>query len=72
MFKIHHGCAMAYQDGTRIPITEKCICGTDKPFRKPTVDIQNRVDTRSLLRKKKKCTWKYMDSYYNKKERLQC
>ena len=71
-FNIYHGCAIAYRDGTRIAITEKCICGTDKPFWKPTVDIQNRVETRSMLQKKKKCTWKYMYNYYNKKKRLQC
>ena len=72
MFKIYHGCAMAYQDGARIPIAEKCICGTDKLLWKPVEEIQNRVETRSILQKKKKCTWKYMDSYYNKKKSLQC
>ena len=62
---------MAYRDGTRIPITEKCICGTSKPFWKPVEDIQNRVETRAMVRKKKKCTWRYMDSYYDKKKSLQ-
>ena len=63
---------MVYRDGTRIPITEKSICGTDKPFWKLVEDIQNRMETRSMLRKKKKCAWKYLDSYYNEKKRLQC
>ena len=63
---------MAYRHGTRIPITKKCICGTNKPFCKPAEDIQNRVETRSTLQKKKKCTWKYVNSYYNKKKSLQC
>ena len=30
---------MALRDGTRIPITEKCICGTNNPFWKPADDI---------------------------------
>ena len=67
MFKIYHGGAMAFRDGTRIPITEKCICGTNNPFWKPTEDIQNKVETRSMLEKKQKCTWKYIDSYYKNK-----
>ena len=72
MFKIYHGCAMAFRDGSRIAIAEKCICGTNKPLWKAVEDIQNKVETRSMLRKKKKGTWKYMDSYYNKKKSLQC
>ena len=72
MFKIYHGCAMAYRDRTRILITEKYIFGTNKPFWKPVEDIQNRVETRSMLQKKKKSTWRYMNSYYNKKKSLQC
>ena len=39
MFKIYHGCAMAYRDGIIISITEKCICGTNNPFWKAVEDI---------------------------------
>ena len=66
MFKIYHGCAMGFRDGTRIPITEKCLFAANNPFWKPVQDIQNRAETRSMLQKKKKCTWKYMDNYYHK------
>ena len=65
MFKIYHGCAMGFRDGTRISISEKCILATNNPFWKHTEDIQNKVETRSMLQKKKKCTWKYMEKYYN-------
>ena len=33
---------------------EKCICGTNKPFLKPVADVQNKVETRSILQKKKR------------------
>ena len=59
---------MAFIDGTRIPIIEKCICGTNNPFWKPAEDVQNKVETKSMLQKKEICTWKYMDNYYKNKQ----
>ena len=45
---------MAFKDGTRIPIIEKCICGTNNPFWKPVEDVENKVEARSMLKKRKK------------------
>ena len=57
---------MDYKDGTRIPIDKKCFCPTNKTFWKLAVDVQNQFETRSMIKYKKKVTWKYMDTYYNK------
>ena len=57
---------MGYKDGTRIPIDKKSICPTNKSFWKLAVDVQNQFETRSMIKYKKKVTWKYMDTYYNK------
>ena len=29
---MYHGCAVAFRDGTMVPISEKYICGTNNPF----------------------------------------
>ena len=57
---------MGYKDGARILIDRKCICPTNKPFGKQAKDVENKVKTRSMIKKKKKITWRYMDTYYNK------
>ena len=54
---------MAFRDGNRIPISEKCICATSNPFWKRAEDLHNKIETRSMVRRKKKCTWKYMKNY---------
>ena len=44
---------MACRDGTRIPITEKCICGTNDPFWKPVEDTQNKLKQDQCCKKRK-------------------
>ena len=64
---------MGYKDETRNPISGKygkCVFATDNPFWKRAEDIQNKIETRSMLRKKKKCYWRIMQSYYNNLPRL--
>ena len=51
---MYHGCAMGYKDGTRVPTEEKCILATDNPLWKRAEDIQNKIEKRSMLQKKKK------------------
>ena len=57
---------MGYKDGTKILIDKKCVCATSKPFQKPTKDVENKVETRPMIKKKKKSNLEYMYNYYNK------
>ena len=65
--RLYHGCSTAYKDGTRMLIGkgQDCVLSTDYPFSKLSKDTESRVETRSMLKRKKFASIKYIVDYEN-------
>ena len=53
--RLYHGCSTVYKDGTRMLIGkgQSCVLSTNSPFWKLPKDIESKVETRSVLKRKK-------------------
>ena len=65
--RLHHGCSTVYKDGTRMLIGkgQDCVLSTNHPFWKLRKDIESKVETRSMLKRKKLALLKYILDYEN-------
>ena len=65
--RLYHGCWTVYKDGTRMLIGkgQDCMLSTDYPLWKLPKDIDLRVEMRSMLKRKKLVSIKYIDNYKN-------
>ena len=65
--RLYHGCYTAYKDGTRMLIGkgQNCVLSTDYPFWKLPKDIESKVETRSILKRKKLALLKDILDYEN-------
>ena len=52
--RLYHGCSTMYKDGTRMLIGkgQDCVLSNDNPFWKLPKDIESKVETRSMLKRK--------------------
>ena len=53
--RLYHGCSTVYKDGTRMLIGkgQDCVISTDYLLWKLPKDIESKVETRSMLKRKK-------------------
>ena len=60
-----------YKDSTRMLIGkgEDCVLSTNYPFWKLPKDIESKVETRSMLKRKKLVSLKYKLDYENSKKK---
>ena len=68
--RLYHGCNTVYKDGTRM-LTRKgqdCVLSTNHPFWKLAEDTDSKVETRSILKRKKFASIKYIIDYENSKD----
>ena len=65
--RLYHGCSTVYKDGTRMLIEkgQDCVLATNYPFGKLPKDIESKVETRSMLKRKKLASLKYILDYEN-------
>ena len=70
--RLYHGCSTVYKDGTRMLIGkgQDCVLSTDYRFWKLREDIESKVETRSMLKRKKLASLKYILDYENLKKKL--
>ena len=68
---LYHGCSTVYKDGTRILIGkgQDCVLSTDYPFWKLPQDTESKIETRSMLKRKKIASLKYIRDYENSKKK---
>ena len=69
--RLYQGCSTVYKDGTRMLIGkgQDCVLSTDYPFWKLPKDIESKVETRSMLKRKKLTSLKYILDYEKLKEK---
>ena len=62
---LYHGCSTVYKDSTRMLIGkgQDCVLSTDYPFWKLPEDIESKIETRSMLKRKKIASLKYIRDY---------
>ena len=68
--RLYHGCSAVYKDGTRM-LTGKgkdCVLSTNYHFWKLPEDIESKIETRSMLKRKKIASLKYILDYENTKK----
>ena len=65
--RLYHGCNTVYKDGTRMLIGKRqdCVLSTIYPFWKLPKDIESKVEIRSMLKRKKLASLKYILDYEN-------
>ena len=68
--RLYHGCSTVYKDGTRMLIGkgQDCVLSIDYPFWKLPEDTESKVETRSMLERKKLASLKYILDYENSKK----
>ena len=68
--RLYHGCSTVYKDGTRMFTVkgQDCVLSTNYPFWKLPKDIESRVETRSVLKRKKLASLKYILDYENSRK----
>ena len=68
--RLHHGYSTVYKDGTRMFIGkgQDCVLSTNYPFWKLPKDIESKVETRSMLKRKKLASLKYIPDYENSRK----
>ena len=68
--RLYHRCSTVYTDGTRMLIGkgQDCVLSTDYPFWKLSKDTESRVETRSMLKRKKFASIKYIVDYENSRD----
>ena len=68
--RLYHRCSTAYKDGTRMLIGkgQDCVLSTNYPFWKIPEDIDSKVETRSMLKRKKLASLKYILDYENSRK----
>ena len=69
--RLYHNCSTVYKDGTRMLIGkgQDCVLSTDCPFWKLPKDIESKVETRSMLKRKKLASLKYILDYEKLKKK---
>ena len=70
--RLYHGCSTVYKDGTRMLIGkgQDCELSTDYPFWKLPKDIDSKVETRSMLKRKKLASLKCILDYENSRKKI--
>ena len=60
--RLYHGCSTVHKDGTRMLIGkgQDYVLSTNYPFWKLPEDIDSKVETRSMLKRKKLASLKYI------------
>ena len=69
--RLYHSCSTVYKDGTGMLIGkgQDCVLSTDYLFWKLPKDIESKVETRSMLKRKKLPSLKYILDYEKLKEK---
>ena len=69
--RLYRGCSTVYKDGTRMVIGkgQDCVLSTNYPFWKLPKDIDSKVQTRSMFKRKKLASLKYILDYENSKKK---
>ena len=69
--RLYHGCNTVYKDGTRMLIGkgQDCVLSTNYPFWILPKDIDSKVQTRSMLKRKKLASLKYIIDYENSRKK---
>ena len=70
--RLYHGCSTVYKDGTRMLIGKRqdCVISTDYLFWKLPKDTNSKVEARSMLKRKKFASIKYITHYENSRKQL--
>ena len=70
--RLYHGCSTVYKDGTRMLIMKRqdCVFSTNYPFWKLPKDVDSKVETRSMLKRKKLALLKCILDYENLRKNL--
>ena len=70
--RLYHGCSTVYKDGTRMLIGkgQGFVLSTNYPFWKLPKDIESKVETRSMLKRKKLASLKYILDYENTRKMI--
>ena len=60
--RLYHGCSTVYKDGTRMLIGkgQDCVLSTDYPSWKLPKAIDSKVEAKSMLKRKKLASLKYI------------
>ena len=68
--RLYHGCSTVYKNCARMLIGkgQDCVISTDYPFRKLPKDTESKVETRSMLKRKKTAALKYILDYENSRK----
>ena len=68
--RLYHGHSTVYKDSTRMFIGkgQDCVLSTNYPFWKLPKDIESKVETRSMLKRKKLASLKYILDYENSRK----
>ena len=63
--RLYRGCSAVYKDGTRMLIRkgQDCVLSTNYPFCKLPEDIESKIETRLMLKRKKIASLKYILDY---------
>ena len=67
---LYHGCSTVYKDGTRMLIGkgQDCVLSTNYLFWKLPEEVESKIETRSMLKRKKLASLKYILDYENSKK----
>ena len=67
---LYHGCSTVFKDGTRMLIGkgQDSVLSTNYPFWKIAKNIESKVETRSMLKRKKLTSLKYILDYENSRK----
>ena len=68
--RLYHGCSTVYKNGTRMLIGkgQDCLLSTNYPFWKLPEDVESKIETRSMLKRKKLVPLKHILDYENSKK----
>ena len=68
--RLYHGCSTVYKDGTRMLIGkgQDCVLSTNYLFWKLPEEVESKIETRSMLKRKKLASLKYILDYENSKK----
>ena len=69
--RLYHGCSTVHKDGTKMLIGkgQYRVLSTDYPFWKLPKDIESKVETRSMLKRKRLASLKYILDYEKLKKK---
>ena len=69
--RLYHGCSTVYKNGTKMLIGkgQDCVLATIYPFWKLPEDTESKIETRSMLKRKKIARLKYIRDYENSKKK---